>query len=63
MRSSSTPTTPSNHFEYAGLLRRLGQEELALAEYRTAMGLTPPFVELYYNRGDLLAVRGDTAGR
>ena len=44
------PDYAEYHFDRAALLRRLDRDDEAMAEYETAMRLSPPFPELYYNR-------------
>lgn len=53
------PHHPDYYAERAGLLRRLGRNASALADYDAAIEAGLPDVEPHYNRGDLYAELGD----
>jgi tetratricopeptide (TPR) repeat protein len=46
------PNLADHHFNLGSMLRRLGRTEEAIANYERALAMSPPFPEVFYNRGD-----------
>jgi protein O-mannosyl-transferase len=55
------PQYPAGHFNHAHDLRRRGDVDGAIAEYRTAIGLDPGMALAYSNLGALLQSKGELA--
>ena len=62
MAISEDPNHAEHYLERGNILRRQRRYDEALADYATAMRLSPPFPEIHYNRGDLRLTLGDTDG-
>lgn len=57
--TTEAPEYPAAHFNYAFELRRRGDTDGAIAEYRKAIGLDPGMALAYSNLGALLQSRGE----
>ena len=57
--TSEAPSYPAGHFNYAFALRRRGDIDGAVAEYRKAIGLDPGMALAYSNLGALLQSKGE----
>jgi tetratricopeptide (TPR) repeat protein len=63
---SADPNSPdarsNHHLALGNILRRLDRNQAAIEQYETAIRLSPPFPELYYNRADARIAQGDIDG-